>query len=335
MENNKKRLIIIDSNSLIYRAYYALPLFTNKKGENVGAIYGFLLVFFKMIKDFQPDFVVAIFDLPAPTFRHKKYKEYKANRPPTPKEIYRQIPKIREILKIFNVPILEKEGFEADDVIGTIVNLVSNTRASARGKDESLDSSPGESKKEIETIILSSDSDMLQLINNQTKVCALRRGVKNIVLYDEEMVKEKFDGLLPEQLLDFKALTGDPSDNIPGVAGVGEKTAIKLIKEFGTLEDLYEKIESTECKIQLTLKAKLLENKENAFLSKMLVRIKIDTPINFSLEKSVWGNYNKKEVVEVLEKFGFYSLVKKFLLFSENNSPEVSSINIISQNRLF
>lgn len=319
MENNKKRLIIIDSNSLIYRAYYALPLFENKNKEIVGAIYGFLLAFFKMIKDFQPDFVVATFDLPAPTFRHKKYKEYKAGRPPTPKEIYRQIPKIREILKIFNVPILEKEGFEADDVIGTIVNLVSN----------------GQSRKEIETIILSSDSDVFQLVNDQTKVYALKRGIKNIVLYDKELVKEKFEGLLPEQLLDFKALTGDPSDNIPGVPGIGRKIATKLIKEFGTIESLYQKIENTEYKMQPSLKAKLVENKEKAFLSKMLIRIKIDTPIDFSLRESVWGNYNKEEVIKILEKFGFHSLVKKFLLLNEINSSKNNLINIVSQNKLF
>lgn len=319
MENNKKRLIIIDSNSLIYRAYYALPLFENKNKEIVGAIYGFLLAFFKMIKDFQPDFVVATFDLPAPTFRHKKYKEYKAGRPPTPKEIYRQIPKIREILKIFNVPILEKEGFEADDVIGTIVNLVSN----------------GQSRKEIETIILSSDSDVFQLVNDQTKVYALKKGIKNIVLYDKELVKEKFEGLLPEQLLDFKALTGDPSDNIPGVPGIGRKIATKLIKEFGTIESLYQKIENTEYKMQPSLKAKLVENKEKAFLSKMLIRIKIDTPIDFSLRESVWGNYNKEEVIKILEKFGFHSLVKKFLLLNEINSSKNNLINIVSQNKLF
>jgi DNA polymerase-1 len=319
MENNKKRLIIIDSNSLIYRAYYALPLFENKNKEIVGAIYGFLLAFFKMIKDFQPDFVVATFDLPAPTFRHKKYKEYKANRPPTPKEIYRQIPKIREILKIFNVPILEKEGFEADDVIGTIVNLVSN----------------GQSRKEIETIILSSDSDVFQLVNDQIKVYALKRGIKNIILYDKELVKEKFEGLLPEQLLDFKALTGDPSDNIPGVPGIGRKIATKLIKEFGTIESLYQKIENTEYKMQPSLKAKLVENKEKAFLSKMLIRIKIDTPIDFSLRESVWGNYNKEEVIKILEKFGFHSLVKKFLLLNEINSSKNNLINIVSQNKLF
>lgn len=319
MENNKKRLIIIDSNSLIYRAYYALPLFENKNKEIVGAIYGFLLAFFKMIKDFQPDFVVATFDLPAPTFRHKKYKEYKAGRPPTPKEIYRQIPKIREILKVFNVPILEKEGFEADDVIGTIVNLVSN----------------GQSRKEIETIILSSDSDVFQLVNDQTKVYALKKGIKNIVLYDKELVKEKFEGLLPEQLLDFKALTGDPSDNIPGVPGIGRKIATKLIKEFGTIESLYQKIENTEYKMQPSLKAKLVENKEKAFLSKMLIRIKIDTPIDFSLRESVWGNYNKEEVIKILEKFGFHSLVKKFLLLNEINSSKNNLINIVSQNKLF
>ena len=212
MVTEKKRLIIIDSNSIIHRAFHALPLLTTKNGELVNAVYGFLLVFFKAIREFQPDYIAACFDFPGPTFRHKKYKEYKAKRPPTPKELYQQIPKIKEILKDFNVPIFEKEGFEADDIIGTL----------AAFSTKKVIASP------IETIILSGDTDILQLVNPQTKVYVLKKGVKDIVLYDENLVKEKFQGLTPEQILDFKALRGDPSDNIPGVTGVGEKIAIDL-----------------------------------------------------------------------------------------------------------
>ena len=162
----KKRLIIIDSNSIIHRAYHALPPLTTKKGELVNAVYGFLLVFFKAIKDFQPDFIAATFDFPGPTFRHKKYKEYKAKRPPAPEELYQQIPKVKEVLKSFNVPIFEKEGFEADDLIGTISKLAPKKQV----------------LPDIETIILSGDLDTLQLINPKTKVYSLRRGVKDIIL---------------------------------------------------------------------------------------------------------------------------------------------------------
>ena len=226
MVTEKKRLIIIDSNSIIHRAFHALPLLTTKNGELVNAVYGFLLVFFKAIREFQPDYIAACFDFPGPTFRHKKYKEYKAKRPPTPKELYQQIPKIKEILEAFNIPIFEKEGFEADDIIGTL----------AAFSTKKVIASP------IEIIILSGDTDILQLVNPQTKVYVLKRGVKDIVLFDENLVKEKFQGLNPKQILDFKALRGDPSDNIPGVTGIGEKTAIKLLLEFGSLENLYKEI---------------------------------------------------------------------------------------------
>ena len=228
MTEQKKRLIVIDGNSVIHRAFHALPPLTTKSGKLVNAIYGFLLVFFKAIKEFQPDFIAAAFDFPGPTFRHKKFKEYKAKRPPAPEELYQQIPKVKEILEAFNVPIFEKESFEADDIIGTISQLASKKQVFP----------------EIETIILSGDLDALQLVDSQTKAYTLRKGVKDVVLYDEKLVKEKFQGLTPEQLLDFKALRGDPSDNIPGVTGIGEKTAIGLLLKFGSLENLYKEIKA-------------------------------------------------------------------------------------------
>jgi len=304
MVTEKKRLIIIDSNSIIHRAFHALPLLTTKNGELVNAVYGFLLVFFKAIREFQPDYIAACFDFPGPTFRHKKYKEYKAKRPPTPKELYQQIPKLKEILKDFNVPIFEKEGFEADDIIGTL----------AAFSTKKVIASP------IETIILSGDTDILQLVNPQTKVYVLKKGVKDIVLYDENLVKEKFQGLTPEQILDFKALRGDPSDNIPGVPGIGEKTATQLIKQFGSLENLYEKIQNPTShqdlvggKIQIPnkLKTKLLEYKEQAFLSQSLAQIKMDVPIDSNLEKCSFWEYNREKVINILRNLEFYSLIEK------------------------
>jgi len=298
MSKEKKRLIVIDSNSVIHRAYHALPSLTTKKGELVNAVYGFLLVFFKAIKEFQPDFIAATFDFPAPTFRHKKYKEYKAKRPPAPEELYQQIPKVKEILKAFKVQIFEKEGFEADDIIGTIANLAPKKQALPK----------------IETIILSGDLDILQLVNSQTKVYTLRRGVKDVVLYDEKLVKEKLQGLNSRQFLDFKSLRGDPSDNIPGVTGIGEKTAIKLLLKFGSLESLYREIEENSEKakeLQPKLKETLLKYREQAFFSKDLVQIEKNTPIDFNLEKCRWEKYDKEKVTELLKNFEFYSLIKK------------------------
>jgi len=291
----KKRLIIIDSNAVIHRAFHALPPLTTKKGELVNAIYGFLLVFFKAIKEFQPDFVVATFDFPAPTFRHEKYKLYKATRKKAPDELYEQIPKIKEILESFNIQIFEKQGFEADDLIGTI-------------------SKAAELYSEIETIILTGDLDALQLVDKNTKVYALRKGLKDTVLYDKEKVKEKYDGLIPEDLIDYKGLRGDSSDNIPGVPGVGEKTAIFLIKEFGTLENLYEELEQNSekaKKIKESLKKKLLDYKEQAFISKMLSEINKNVPIEFDLGKCRWPGYNKDRVIEIFRKYGFKTLIDR------------------------
>ncbi|MBZ1348384.1 MAG: hypothetical protein KYQ20_01275 [Candidatus Nealsonbacteria bacterium] len=300
MKNSKKRLIIIDSNSIIHRAFHALPPLMTKKGEIVGAVYGFLLVFLKAIKDFQPDFVVACFDLPGLTFRHEQFKEYKANRPPTPKQLSQQIPKIKEILKSFNVPIFTKQGFEADDIIGAIAKLAPLLFS--------------QKKEEGETIILSGDSDTFQLINSQTKVFALRKGVKDIALYDKELIKTKFQGLKPEQLVAFKALAGDPSDNIPGAPGVGKKTATKLVLEFNSLKNLYFEIKKGSekaQKIKPKLKETLLKYKDQVFVSKMLVEIKTDVLIDFNLEKCHFGEYDKEKVVKVLRELEFYSLISK------------------------
>ncbi len=201
----QKQLIIIDSNSVIHRAFHALPPLTTKKGEIVNAVYGFLLVFFKAVKEFKPDFIAACFDFPAPTFRHKKFKDYKAKRPVAPKELYSQIPIVKEVLGVFNVSVFEKQGFEADDIIGTISEKFPKKQV----------------LPEVEIVILSGDLDTLQLVNKNTKVYLLKKGVKNTVLYDETLVKERYSGLNPEQLVDLRALRGDPSDNIPGIIGIG------------------------------------------------------------------------------------------------------------------
>ena len=294
----KERLIVIDCHSLIHRAYHALPPLTTPKGELVNAVYGFLLVFFKAIKEFQPDYVAATFDLPQPTFRHKKFKEYKAKRAPTPKELYQQIPRVKEVLKGFNVPIFEEAGFEADDIIGAIAFLAPKKQT----------------VPEIETIIVSGDLDTLQLVNSHTKVYALKRGVKDVILYDKEKVKERYQGLTPYQLPDFKGLKGDPSDNIPGVIGIGDKTAIFLIKTFESLENLYKEIEEDSEKtkeIKSRLKDLLKKYKDQAFFSKMLGTIKCDMQIDFNFKKCRWENFNKEEAVRVLEELGFHSLIRR------------------------
>ena len=192
----KKRLILIDGNAIIHRSFHALPPLMTKKGELVNAVYGFSSTLLSVIEQFHPDYVIVSFDLAGPTFRHKEYKEYKAHREKAPDELYAQIPIVKEVVKAFNIPIYEKEGFEADDVIGTIARQAEN------------------SKEEIENIIVTGDMDALQLVNGKTKVYTMRRGLSDAVLYGEKEVFERY-GFTPDQLRDFKGLRGDPSDNIP------------------------------------------------------------------------------------------------------------------------
>ena len=295
---NKKLLIVIDANSVIHRAFHALPPLIDKKGNQTGAIYGFILVLFRAIKDFRPDFVAVCFDVHAPTFRHKKFKEYKAKRPPAPHELYSQIPRIKEVLGALKIPFFEKEGFEADDIIGTIARLAPRKQA----------------VPPLETIILSGDRDVLQLVNDKTKAFVLSRGIKNAILYDAKKVQEKYD-IGPAQLLEFKALRGDPSDNIPGVTGIGEKTAVKLLKQFKDVNQLYQELEANSEKAKkLTPKLRelLLQYKEQAFLSRVLAEINQDVSINFNLKKCQWDKYDSKEVLSLFKKLGFNSLAKRF-----------------------
>ena len=292
-----KRLIIIDANSIIHRAFHALPSLKSKKGKHTGAVYGFLLVLFKAIRELRPDFICASFDTPGSTFRHKKFKEYKAKRPPTPKEISTQIPTVKEILQAFKIPSFETQGFEADDIIGTVATLAPRRQVFP----------------EIETVILSGDQDLLQLINNKTKVFTLRKGVKETMLYGQDEVQKKY-GISPQQIIDFKGLRGDPSDNIPGVTGIGKKTTQLLLQKFGTLENLYKELEESSKKAQglkPKLRKLLLDYKEQAFLSKNLATIKKDAPIEFNLKKCSWGKYDDGEVLDKLKELGFKSLMKR------------------------
>jgi len=290
---SKKRFVIFDANSVIQRAYHALPPLKTKKGELVNAIYGFLLVFLKILREFQPDYLAFCFDFPAPTFRHKKYKEYKITRPPTPKELVLQISKIKEILRAFKVPIFEKKGFEADDLIGTISLLTPN---------------------EVEVIIVSGDFDLLQLINSHIKVYLLRKGVKDVVLFDENLFKEKFLGLRPSQFLDFKTLKGDPSDNLPGIKGIGEKTALELLTNFVSIKNLYEEIEKKKegsFEFKPKIKEALLRFKSQVFLNKDLIEIKKDVPLDFTLQKCQKKEYDRKKVIQMFKDLEFESLIEK------------------------
>jgi len=296
MVKDKKRLVVIDGNALVHRAFHALPPMSSPKGEPVNAVYGFLLVFLKALKDLQPKYIVATFDLAGPTFRDEIYDKYKAGRKKAPDELYSQLPIIKNVLRIFGVPIFEKQGFEADDIIGTIAKLVEEQQTLPR----------------IETIIITGDLDALALINNQTKVYTLKKGLKDTIIYNKDLVMKRYDGLMPKQLNDFRGLRGDSSDNIPGVPGIGEKTAIQLLKEFGTIENLYSEIERGGAPlVSDRIRGKLKQFKEQAFFSKKLAKINFSVPIDFNLEESCQKEIQKKEIIKLFQDLGFYSLIKR------------------------
>ncbi len=277
------KLIIIDANAIIHRAFHALPNFKSKKGEDTGALYGFILSFLKVVEEQNPNYIVSAFDMKGPTFRHKRYKEYKGKRKKAPDELYSQIPKVKEFLKKAGVLILEKKGYEADDIIGTI-----------------------SSKEKKETLIVTGDLDLLQLATEKTKILIMDKGIKKGTLYDVAKVKERFSGISPSMLVDYKALRGDPSDNIPGVIGIGEKKATELIKEYKTIENIYNKMKKEDI-----LYKKIMEGKEIAFLSKELSRIEKNVPISFNLKR--WSiKERKKEILQFLNKYNFKSLSLRF-----------------------
>ena len=298
MLNKPKKLILIDGNALMHRAYHALPPLTTKKGEVVNAVYGFTSVLLKVIKDLKPDYMICAFDVAGGTFRDKIYDEYKAGRKKPDQEFYDQIPKIKEVVKVLNIPIVEKQGFEADDVIGTLAFQANNELRITN--------------YELQTTIVTGDLDALQLVDKNTEVYTLRKGIKDTVIYDEKAVQERY-GLKPEQIIDYKGLRGDPSDNIPGVNGIGEKGATELLKNFGSIEKLYKAIENEKDNnlIKPKIKEKLIAQKDQALMSKKLATIDQNMRLKLDLEKCVWGDYNKEELNNLFRELEFYSLMSR------------------------
>lgn len=282
---------MIDGNALVHRAFHALPPLTTKSGELINAAYGFTSILLKVLQEIKPTYVAVCFDKAKKTFRDTLYAEYKATRVKQPQELYDQFPKIKDIVSAFNIPIYELDGYEADDIIGTI------------SKHPDVDTNS------IDTLIVTGDMDTLQLVDHNTKVFTLKRGISDTITYDTNEVKKKFNGLGPERVIDLKALKGDSSDNIPGVKGIGEKTAIDLLKEFDTLENLYKNLRSK--KIKASVREKLERDRDMAFLSKKLATIVTDAPISFSLGDALVKPYNAKRVFELFQQFEFKSLLNR------------------------
>ena len=293
-----KRLIIIDGNSIINRAFYALPDMTNSEGLHTNAVYGFTRMLFKIIDDYKPTHISVAFDMKAPTFRHEEFSEYKAGRKKMPNELGQQLQPLKELLDTFNIHRMEMAGFEADDLIGTVAKKAEND--------------------DFKVYIVTGDKDAIQLASNKTTTLITKKGVGEVEEYNYDSVVERYE-MTPTQFIDLKGLMGDKSDNIPGVPGIGEKTGIKLIKEFYSIENL---IENTN-QLKGSVKKKIEENKDQAVFSKKLATIITDVPIEISLDELSYGDYDKNAVIEEFKKFGFNTLIKQVLAMDGGNEESI------------
>ena len=297
-KKEQKRLVLLDMHAILHRAFHALPAFSSPQGEPTGALYGFVAFLLKVLRELKPDYIAAAYDLPEPTFRHAAYEKYKIQRPEMASDLSQQVRRSYDFLKAFSIPIFEHPRFEADDIVGTLAEKAKK-------------------QKGLEIIIASGDLDTLQLVkNSKIKVFTLKKGIQDTIIYDETKVFERF-GFAPKLLADFKGLRGDPSDNIPGVPGIGDKGATELIKKFGGLENIFKVLKQDK---KALLKAgikeravKLLEeHQEEAFFSKELGSIRKDVPLEFDLEKLGWQrDYDKEKASLLFKELGFMSLLSR------------------------
>ncbi len=304
--------VLIDGNSIMNRAFYGImgsKMLTTKDGKYTNAVYGFLAILFKLIEDTKPKYMAVAFDLKAPTARHKLYEGYKANRKGMPDELAEQMPIIKEILRAMNIDIVEKEGYEADDVLGTL---------SRYGENQGLD-----------VTILSGDRDTFQLATDKVKIRIPRTkgGKTETDIFDRNKIIETY-GIEPKQLIEVKGLQGDSSDNIPGVPGVGEKTALSLIQKYGTIENLYDKIEKDEDDLKGKQREKIKDNKELAELSKTLGTINLEVPIEDTLEQFKVEEWDKEKVLKIFKELNFNRYIERFGLTGEKNSEEEEKYKI-------
>lgn len=282
-----KKLVLIDGNSIIYRAFFALPLLNNDKGVYTNAVYGFTTMLLRILEEKKPTHMLVAFDAGKTTFRHSTYKEYKGGRQKTPPELSEQFPLVKELLKAFNIRHYELEQYEADDIIGTLVK---------QGKENNF---------EVE--VISGDKDMLQLVSDKVTVNVTKKGISEVEAYTPDYLLEKME-ITPEQIIELKALMGDNSDNIPGVPGVGEKTATKLLKQYETIDNLYEHLDEVSGK---KLKENLTNHKEDAFMSRELATINCDSPIEVSINDLSYEGYPNQEVATIFKDLGFQSLLSR------------------------
>ena len=303
MSESKQKLLILDANALVHRAFHALPpTMMAQDGTPTNAIYGFTSVLIKVLKEIKPTHIAVCFDVAKKTFRNDIYPEYKATRVKQADELYVQFPIIKEIVNAFNIKIFEKEGYEADDLIGTISKII---------------------EKNTEVVVLTGDKDTLQLVDDQIHVLTFKKGLSETLEYDSKVVEELI-GVRPDQIIDYKALRGDPSDNIPGVKGIGEKTAVEILKEFNSIENLYKEIENGNSgKITPRILNLLKEQKENTFLSYKLATIKLDVETDFNLDNCKLGDFDLNKIHELFIKLEFKTLLDRVLQLQNKNDNNI------------
>jgi DNA polymerase-1 len=289
------KLVVIDGHAILYRAYHALPSLNTPNGRLVNAVYGFCRMLLKIIVDFKPYYLLVAFDTPKPTFRHKKFIGYQIKRPKMDKELAGQIVIVKEVLQAMKIKFLAKEGYEADDIIGTLSRKVF------------LKSKVKTKKSKLKIIIITGDRDLMQLVNKETNLFIPIKGLSNGQLVDEKYVEKDLE-IRPDQVVDYKALMGDNSDNYPGVAGVGPKTAVKLLREFGSLDNIYCSLDKVE---SASLADKLKKGKKAAYLSQDLARIRCSIPLKMKIKDLRLKDWRNEATVEVFKNLGFRSLVRE------------------------
>jgi DNA polymerase I len=316
-KENISRLVLLDTHAIIHRAFHALPDFSTSKGEPTGALYGLVAMLLKIVEDLKPDYLIACRDLPGKTHRHEVYEHYKAQRPSAEPELVAQLQRAPKIFEAFGIPMYALPGYEADDMLGTIVKQISL-------------------RSDIKTIIASGDLDTLQLVGERVSVYTLRKGLNDTIVYDEFLVRQRF-GFGPERMIDYKALRGDPSDNIPGIKGIGEKTATDLITKFGSLDSMYEVAElSPEKMIKAGIKPRIVEllknGKADAAFSKDLATIHTNAPITFVLPKTHWHLVDHAATISALcDELEFKALKQRIATLTKEKTPPPEGPESVTQ----
>lgn len=291
----KNKILLIDANALLHRTFHALPPMISRSGEHTNAVYGFLTIFFKALSEIKPDYTVLCWDEGKKTFRHLEYKEYKANRIKQADELYEQLKRTRQIIEAMGIPNYSSEEFEADDLIGTLSN---------QSKEKNLD-----------TIILTGDLDSLQLVNDDVVVYTMRKGISDIVIYDAKAVKERYAGLGPEQMIDYKAIRGDASDNISGLPGIGEKTAQTLLGKYGNIDEIFKHLGELSPKIKEVFE----QSKDLIEINRHLVTIVLDAPVSLDLKKAELKKYDRELVAKIFQELEFKTLLSRLPYFNGND----------------